>query len=114
MTTDEIISALEEIKRTDPERFYNALGFGDEGANIMHSFVSGSYELGLIAGAKWMDELRSKLPDHNRGYVETILSVPVAAKMLLFMNDRLWAHIGLDPGFHRGHVRIITMRFDDV
>lgn len=53
MTTDEIISALEEIKQTDPERFYNALGFGDEGTNIMHGFVSGSYELGLVAGALW-------------------------------------------------------------
>lgn len=54
MTVNEIIAALEGMKTEDPERFYNALGYGDQGAGIMSRFVSGSYELGLVAGALWM------------------------------------------------------------
>ena len=53
MKVNEIISALEEIKNNEPRRFHNALGFGDDGVDILHPFVSGSYELGLVAGALW-------------------------------------------------------------
>lgn len=53
MTTDEIIESFERIKRERPDIFYQAMGYGDDGVNIMHDFVSGSYELGLIAGAKY-------------------------------------------------------------
>ena len=53
MTTEEIIQEFVRIKKEDPERFYNAMGYGDDGVNIMNSFVSGSYELGLIAGARY-------------------------------------------------------------
>lgn len=53
MTTEEIIQEFARIKKEDPERFYNAMGYGDDGVNIMNSFVSGSYELGLVAGAKY-------------------------------------------------------------
>ena len=53
MKVNEIISALQEIRDNDPRRFHNALGFGDDGVNILHPFVSGSYELGLVAGALW-------------------------------------------------------------
>jgi len=56
MTVNEIIVALEKMKAEDPERFYKALGYGDQGAGIMSRFVSGSYELGLVAGALWMQE----------------------------------------------------------
>lgn len=53
MTTGEIIQEFVRIKKEDPKRFYNAMGYGDDGVNIMSSFVSGSYELGLVAGAKY-------------------------------------------------------------
>lgn len=57
MTANEIIIALEKMKAEDPERFYKALGYGDHGACIMKQFVSGSYELGLVAGALWMRDI---------------------------------------------------------
>ena len=53
---NEIISALEKIQAEDPKRFYDALGYGDQGVNVMNMFISGSYELGLVAGALWMQE----------------------------------------------------------
>lgn len=53
MTTEEIIQEFVRIKKEDPKRFYNAMGYGDDGVNVMSSFVSGSYELGLVAGAKY-------------------------------------------------------------
>ena len=56
MTVNEIISALEKIQAEDPKRFYDALGYGDQGVNVMDMFISGSYELGLVAGALWMQE----------------------------------------------------------
>lgn len=56
MTVNEIISALEKIQAEDPKRFYDALGYGDQGVNVMNMFISGSYELGLVAGALWMQE----------------------------------------------------------
>lgn len=57
MTVNEIISALEKIQAEDPKRFYDALGYGDQGVNIMNRFISGSYELGLVAGALWMMDI---------------------------------------------------------
>ena len=56
MTVNEIISALEKIQAEDPKKFYDALGYGDQGVNVMNMFISGSYELGLVAGALWMQE----------------------------------------------------------
>ena len=60
MTTDEIIGELAEIKRQDPEGFYNGLGLGDGGVHILDPFFSGSYELGLVVGAKWMQSKFTK------------------------------------------------------
>ena len=53
MTTQDIINEFARIKKEEPEKFYHAMGYGDDGVNIMDRFVSGSYELGLIAGAKY-------------------------------------------------------------
>lgn len=53
MTTAEIIDAFEKVKQEDPKTYYNAMGYGDGGVGIMNNFVSDSYAMGLIAGAKW-------------------------------------------------------------
>ena len=53
LSTDQIIDAFARLKADEPEKFYNACGYGDQGVNVTHPFVSGSYELGLIAGAKY-------------------------------------------------------------
>lgn len=53
MTTQEIIKEFARIKKEEPEKFYKAMGYNDDGVNIMSSFVSGSYELGLIVGARY-------------------------------------------------------------
>lgn len=50
MTTEEIIQEFDRIKKEDPEYFYHALGCGHY---VMSDFVSGSYELGLVAGARY-------------------------------------------------------------
>lgn len=52
-TTNQIIAAFEKLQSEGPQTFYNACGYGDEGVNILHPFMSGTYELGLIAGAKY-------------------------------------------------------------
>ena len=53
MTTDEIIAEFARIKENEPKVFYNAMGYGDEDINLMHSFMGDSYSLGLVAGAKY-------------------------------------------------------------
>lgn len=53
MTTDEIIQAFQKVKAEDPKTYYNAMGAGDDGINIMHPFIGDSYALGLVAGAKY-------------------------------------------------------------
>lgn len=53
LSTEQIIDAFARLKAEDPEKFYKACGYGDQGVSAMRPFVSGSYELGLIAGAKY-------------------------------------------------------------
>lgn len=87
MTVNEIISALEKIQAEDPKRFYDALGYGDQGVNVMNMFISGSYELGLVAGALWMREqtvlqhgiIRARVePSDPDSYRNRIFQVSVA------------------------------------
>ena len=53
MNANRIIEAFERLKADTPRSFYSALGYGDDEVDIMHPFISGSYELGLVAGAKY-------------------------------------------------------------
>ena len=53
MTTQEIIDEFARIKKEEPKRFYCAMGYCDSGIKILDPFYSGSYELGLVAGAKY-------------------------------------------------------------
>ena len=55
MTTEEIITAFETLKTEDPKTFYGACGYGDDGIDIdiLHPFYNDSYEIGLVAGAKY-------------------------------------------------------------
>ena len=48
MTTNEIIQAFQKVKTEDPKTYYNAMGAGDDGINIMHPFIGDSYALGLV------------------------------------------------------------------
>lgn len=65
MTTDEIIQAFQKVKTEDPKTYYNAMGAGDDGINIMHPFIGDSYALGLVAGAKYALEHFTKCPPHQ-------------------------------------------------
>ncbi|MBO4657937.1 MAG: hypothetical protein J5639_09220 [Bacteroidales bacterium] len=60
MTTEEIIAAFDAIKKSEPKRFYNALGYSEPGQPVeegkidyMHPFFDGSYEVGLVIGARY-------------------------------------------------------------
>ena len=68
MTTDEIIQAFQKVKTEDPKTYYNAMGAGDDGINIMHPFIGDAYALGLVAGAKYALEhftsLQQEQPDN--------------------------------------------------
>lgn len=66
ISTSQIIAAFEKLQSEDPETFYNACGYGDDGVDIMHKFISGSYELGLIAGAKYAIEHLAELESMPR------------------------------------------------
>ena len=70
MIVDEVIEAFQKVKQEDPQKFYNAMGYGDDGINIMHPFIGGSYELGLVAGAM---------------YALEHLAVKMEAKQITFM-----------------------------
>ena len=48
---EEIIRRFRELKETDPKAYYNAMGYGDEGVNVMDDFIGDAYALGLVAGA---------------------------------------------------------------
>ena len=48
---EEIIRRFRELKETDPAAYYNAMGYGDEGVNVMDDFIGDAYALGLVAGA---------------------------------------------------------------
>jgi hypothetical protein len=60
LSTNEIIAEFAKLKAEDPEKFYMACGYGDRGVNMASPFISGSYELGLIAGAKYALEHLAK------------------------------------------------------
>lgn len=52
MTTLEIINHFEQIRKNNPRLYYGGLGTGADSI-VMNPFVSGSFELGLVIGAKY-------------------------------------------------------------
>lgn len=54
---EQLITIFQRLRTEEPKIYYSACGYGDSGGNgeidIMDPFVSGSYELGLVAGAKY-------------------------------------------------------------
>lgn len=61
ISTDTICAVFKKLKAEDPKAFYNACGYGDDGVNIMNPFIAGAYELGLVAGAKYVLEHLTEL-----------------------------------------------------
>lgn len=55
--TRDIIDALEKMKERDPEKFYDGMGYE---LDLMDSFFGGSYEFGLVVGAKFALEKLSE------------------------------------------------------
>ena len=72
MTLTEIIEAFDKIKKEGPEKYYNAMGLGDDGINIMHDFFSTGYDLGVVAGA--MYALDNFKPHHIEAKSVTLIN----------------------------------------
>lgn len=62
MTTQEIINHFEDIRKNNPRLYYGGLGAGAD-SFVMNPFVSGSFELGLVIGAKYALEHFAKAAD---------------------------------------------------
>lgn len=57
MTSMDVTRKLREEKENDPERYYKGMGIPDPEGTLMDSFVSGSYDYGVLIGALWMARL---------------------------------------------------------
>lgn len=55
--TRDIIDALVQMKERNPEKFFDCLGYE---LDLMDSFYGGSYEVGLVVGAKFALEKLSE------------------------------------------------------
>ena len=73
--TKDLIAIFQEVRQNDPATFYRSMGydpsararFQDEGIDIMDPFFEGSYELGLIAGARYaLEHLTHLLKEDNK------------------------------------------------
>lgn len=65
--TKDLVEAFKKFQKEDPETFYTAMGYDGNGIDIMDSFFNGSYELGLIAGARYaLEHLTHLLKENNK------------------------------------------------
>ena len=56
-TPDDVVKKLKDERERDPERYYKGMGIPDPEGTLMDSFVSGSYDYGVLIGALWMARL---------------------------------------------------------
>jgi len=53
ISAEQLITFFQRLRTEEPKIYYSACGYGDDGIDIMHSFYETSYDIGLVAGAKY-------------------------------------------------------------